>query len=140
MELEPLAPAAPIFFFSGDQVQEKHPPNTWARVTGAIITGLVMWLVTRRQQSCYLVTMPDIDGKCFIIKKDFFVNVAPEVLFKSEHAPVIVAPSQPIHHDNDHAALTNVTPNIRVGDRLAKHIVELWEEGIDINYDNEPLN
>ena len=84
--------------------------------------------------------MPDIDGKCFIIKKDLFVNVAPEVSFKSEHAPVIVAPPQPIHHDNDHAALTNVIPNIRVGDRLAKHIVELWEEGIDINYDNEPLN
>ncbi len=128
------------FFHPGDRVREKYPPNTWARVTGTIITSKAMRLVARRQQFCYLVTVPDIDGKCYIVKKNFRVNVAPEISFKSECAPVVIAPPWPIHREDDRAALNDVVPNVRGGAGLAKHIAELRAEGVEVNNNNEPLD
>ena len=109
-------------------------------MTGTIITGKAMRLVARKQQFCYLVTMLDIDGKCFIVKKNFHVDVAPEVSFESELAPVIIAPPLPIHHEVNHAALNDIVPNIRGGPRLDENIVELWAEGVEVEDDNEPLD
>ena len=128
------------FFHPGDRFREKYPPDTRARVTGAVITGEAMRLVARRQQFCYLVTVPDIDGECYIVKKDFRVDIAPEISFESKRAPVVVAPPRPIHHEDDRAALNNIVPIVRGGDGLAKHIAELWAEGVKIDDNNEPLD
>ena len=49
-----------------------------------IITGKGMQLVMRRQQMCYLMNVPDIDGECTIVKYNFRVDIAPKAMFESE--------------------------------------------------------
>ena len=54
---------------------------------GAVITGKGMRVVARRQQICYLLTIPDIDGKCHIIKFNFHVHINPVMPFESKRQP-----------------------------------------------------
>ncbi len=128
------------FFHPGDRVRENYPPDTRAPVTGAVITGEAMRLVAKRQQFCYLVTVPDVEGECHIVKYNFRVDVAPETSFESERPPVVVAPPRRCRSENDRAGLNDVVPNVRGGPGLDEHIAELWAEGVEVEDDNEPLD
>ena len=62
-------------------------------MTGAVVTGEGQRKVRHEMKLCYLVLIPDVDGECYIVKKNFCVDVSPEVPFESEDArPVARAP------------------------------------------------
>jgi hypothetical protein len=60
-----------------------------------IITGKGMRLVARKQQLYYLVSIPNVDGKCHIVKHNFCVDVSPTVPFKSEIHRLSLTPTTP---------------------------------------------
>jgi hypothetical protein len=112
-----------LFFHPGNWIQAKYPHDTRTHMMGAIITGeQVMQLVGKRQQFCCLATVLDVDGKCHIVKYNFHVSIAPEILSESKHPHVIIAPPWPIHHENDCDTLNNIAPNVRRGPGLGEHI------------------
>ena len=90
-KIEGIGSTSFCFFHPGEWVREKYPTDTRACMTGAIITGEGMQVVARRQQMCYLVTIPDIDGKCHIVKFNFRVHVNPSMSFESERQPLAPA-------------------------------------------------
>ena len=78
-----MGSASTCFFHLGKWAREKYPTDTRACMMGAIIISKGMRVVARRQQMCYLVTIPDVDGKCHIIKFNFCVHVNPAMPFDS---------------------------------------------------------
>ena len=83
------------------------------RVTGAVITGKGQMRVQHETRKlCYLVLIPYVYGECYIVKRNFRVNVSPEVPFESEHAPVVRVPRTDVE-GVDRAALQNIVPNVR---------------------------
>ncbi len=109
------------------------------RVTGAVVTGEGQRRVRHEMKLCYLVSISDVDGECYIVKKNFHVDVSPEVPFESERTPVVHAPRLDLE-GVDRAALQNIVPNLREGSGLDKTIAELRAEGVEVDDDNEPLD
>jgi hypothetical protein len=108
----------------------------WVRLMDIVITGEGMWLVARRQQMCYVITIPGIDGECHIIKHNFQVDVSP-----THH------PKARVNNNNLHllhslllilTAQTNrnVVSNVFSGD---KEIQQLCAERIEVYDNSEPL-
>jgi hypothetical protein len=129
--------ASTRFFHPGDRIQEKYPPDTRVRLMGIVITGKGMRLVARRQQMCYLVSIPDIDGKCHIVKYNFRVDVSPAIPFESKIQQPAPAPRREVVADTDCTDNRNMVPNVFGGN---KEIQQLWAEGIEVDDDNEPLH
>ena len=134
-----IGSASSRFFHPGDRVREHYPTDTRMRVTGAVITGEGQRKVRHEMKLCYLVSIPDVDGECYIVKKNFRVDVSPEVPFKSEDARPVARAPRPDLEGVDRAALNNIVPNVRVGPGLDETIAELWAEGVEADDDNEPL-
>ena len=134
-----IGSASSRFFHPGDRVREHYPTDTRMRVTGAVVTGEGQRKVRHEMKLCYLVSIPDVDGECYIVKKNFRVDVSPEVPFESEDARPVARAPRPDLEGVDRAALNNIVPNVRVGPGLDETIAELWAEGVEADDDNEPL-
>jgi hypothetical protein len=109
------------------------------RVTGAVVTGEGQRKVRHEMKLCYLVSIPDVDGECYIVKKNFRVDVSPEVPFESEDARPVARAPRPDLEGVDRAALNNIVSNVRVGPGLDETIAKLRAEGVEADDDNEPL-
>ncbi len=60
---------------------------------------------------CYLITIPDIDGKCHIVQANFQVDVNPVMSFESkrrQHDPAAIE----VIVDNDCTDNHNMVPNV----------------------------
>jgi hypothetical protein len=131
-----IGSASARFFHPGDRIQEKYPPDTCVRLTGVVITGEGMRLVARRQQMCYLVSVPDVDGECHIVKYNFRVDVSPAIPFESKIQQPVPAPRCDVVADTDRTDNRNVVPNVFGGD---EEIQQLRAKGIKVDDDNQPL-
>ena len=78
---------------------------------------------------CYLVSIPEVEGECYIVKKCFRVEQGPDMPFESERTPLHREIPRPLLHGEDLTALFNVVRN--VGNGL---------QGLEVDDDNEPLN
>ena len=67
-----LGTASASFFHPSDR-WEKDPPDTWAHCVNVVITGEAQRRVQQKTYLCYLVTIPDVEGECYIVKKNFKV-------------------------------------------------------------------
>ena len=65
---------------------------------------------------CYLVSVPNVDGECHIVKHNFRVDVSPAAPFESEVAEPAPAPRQQAVVDTDRTDGQNVVPNVFGGD------------------------
>ena len=133
-----IGSASARFFHPGQRVREKYPADARARVTDAVITGEGIRTVNRKQQMCYLVTIPDVDVECHIVKHNFRVDVDPAVPFDSEIGePVLRWPATPREEVIDERTdVNNVVQNVFNG---ADEIQQLRAEGVEVDDDNEPL-
>ena len=86
--------ASARFFHPGERIREQYPVDTRVRLVNVVITGEGRRLVARRQQMCYLVSVPNVDGECHIVKHNFRVDVSPAAPFESEVAEPAPAPRQ----------------------------------------------
>ena len=131
-------------FHPGDRVQEKYPPDTRMRCVDVVITSEAQKRIRNKTHLCYLVSIPNVDGECYIIKKNFRVDVSPEMPFESKRQePIVPPPVAPRRNPDatDHAALHDIVPNVRAGSTgIDEHIAELRAEGIDVDDDNEALD
>ena len=87
---------------------------------------------------CYLVSIPEVQGECYIAKKTFRVEQGPDMPFESERTTLRRDIPHPLPHGEDRTALFNVVRN--VGNGLANEVLELCAQGLEVNDDNEPLN
>ena len=128
------------FFHPGERVCKKYPLDAGLRCTNVIITGEGVRQVRNKPQQCYLVTIPKVEGECFIVKGCFRVEVSPKTIFESEFSAVAsVAPHPPLGQDDDRAAVNNVVPNVRGSGNVVEEIAELCAEGIKVDDNTEPL-
>ena len=72
-----------------------------------------------------------------IVKKNFRVDVDPEIFFKSKGTAL--NPPPPPEVDAERTSLHNVVPNVFGGAGLWDEIEQLRAEGIEVDDDNEPL-
>ena len=99
------------FFHPGDRVREKYPPDMWACAVNVVITGKSQRRIRQTTSLCYVVTIPDVEGECYIVKKNFRVDVSPVTPFECEIIPI----AHVVRPDPDavnHAALRDVVPNV----------------------------
>ena len=124
---------------SAAAVREKYPPETRARAINVVITGEAQRRVRHTTHLCYFVSIPNVKGECYIVKKNFCVEVSPETPFDSENIPIaqVVCPDPEVV---DRAALEDVVPHVRRGPGISEQIAELRAEGIEVDDDNEPLD
>ncbi len=87
---------------------------------------------------CYLVSIPKVEGECYIVKKCFRVEWDPDTPFDSERVPLPCNIPRPLLHGEDHTALFDVMRN--VGNGLVDEVFELRAQGIEVDDDNEPLD
>ena len=128
------------FFHPGEKVREKYPLDAGLRCVNVVITGEGVRRVRNKPQKCYLVTIPEVEGECFIVKSCFKVEQSPETVFASEvAAPARVAP-QLIGQADDRAAVNDVVPTVHAGGNVAEQITELRAKGIEVDDNNEPLD
>jgi len=90
-----------------------------------------------KDANVHLVSIPGFDEalEFYIVKRNFQVNIDPEIVFESKVRKVMPAASPP-PVDEEHASLKNVVPNVFGG---SKEIQQLWAEGIEVDDDNKPL-
>ena len=131
-----IGSASARFFHPGERIREQYPVDTRVRLVNVVITGEGRRLVARRQQMCYLVSVPNVDGECHIVKHNFRVDVSPAAPFESEVAEPAPAPRQQAVVDTDRTDGQNVVPNVFGGD---DNIEQLRAEGIEVDDDTEPL-
>ena len=91
------------------------------RLSDIVITGDGMRLVMRKQQLCYLILIPNVDGECHIVKHNFRVNVSPTAPFESEIAPP-AAPAPQVIVDTNRTNNRNVVPNVFGGEDKIKQL------------------
>jgi len=119
-----IGSASARFFHPGDRVREKYPPETRMRCVNVVVTGEAQRRIRQTTSLCYLVTIPGVEGECYIVKKNFRVDVSPNTPFDSEIIPV----AEIVRADPDavdHAALRDVVPNVHLGPGVDEHIAEL---------------
>ena len=130
--------AASRMFHPGATIRQHFPGDLRHRIEGAVVTGEGMRPVRHKMKLCYLVSIPGIpDREFYIIKRNFKINVAPEVPFDSERRQR--APARPAvvgREDDDRVGLRDVIPNVFGG---AEELEALRAEGIEVDDDNEPL-
>jgi hypothetical protein len=68
--------------------------------------------------------IPFVEGECYIVKKNFHVDVSPATPFKSKHQPIAHVP-RPDPDVGNHATLQDVVPNVRGWPGLDEQITEL---------------
>ena len=94
-------------FFHHD---EKH------RLTGVLVTGETTRWIGKKDQSCYVVRIMEIDNSTqfFIIKKNFKVEQAPVTPFESEapQPPTLSSIQAPVVSNAEHSSAQNVVSNI----------------------------
>jgi hypothetical protein len=108
-------------------------------MTGAVVTGMGQRRVQHEMKLCYLDSIPNVDEESYTVKKNFRVDVSPEVPFESERAPVVRVP-HPDVEGVDRAALHNIVPNVQEGSRLNKTIAKIQAEGVEVDNNNESLD
>jgi hypothetical protein len=69
-----IGSGASRFFHPGDKVREKYPPSERLHCVNIIITGKGLRQVKNEARLCYLVTIPKVEGECWIAKKGFRVK------------------------------------------------------------------
>ncbi len=84
---------------------------------------------------CYLVSIPEVKGECYIVKKCFGVEQGPDTPFESERAPFRRDIPRPLPHGEDRTVLFNVVRN--VGNGHANEVLELRAQGLKVDNDNE---
>ena len=133
--------AASRLFHPGDKVHEKYPNDTRLRCVNVVITGKGSRRIKNQMKLWYLVSIPEVDCECYITKKCFRVEQAPETSFESERAPCrCVVPRPVVGPGKDPAALSNIVANVGRGGLAEEEIHELHAEGIEVDDDNEPLD
>jgi hypothetical protein len=109
-----------------------------------VITGEAQKRVHNKTHLCYLVSIPNVDVECYIVKKNFCVDVSPKMPFESERQEPIVPPPVALRQNPDatnHASLPDIVPNVRAGPAgIDEHIAELRAKGIDVDDDKEALD
>ena len=94
--------------------------------------------IKNETKMCYLISIPEVEGECYIVKKCFRVKQSPDTPFESERAPLPRDIPRPLPHGEDRTALFNVVRN--VGNGLVDEVRELRAEGLEVDDDNEPLD
>jgi hypothetical protein len=127
------------FFHPGERICKQWPAESRHCVHGAVITGEREKRVGKRQQKCYLVTLPEFgEGVTFhIVKKNFKVDVDPETFFESK--VTALNPLSPPEVYAERTSHHNLVPNVFGGAGLREEIKQLWAEGIEVDDDNKPL-
>ena len=132
------------FFHPSDHIRAQWPnehQKIW--LADVLLVGKGMHKVNRREQLCYECRIPEIDdGVIFHITwKKFKVETVGATPFDDE--VVVGPPTAPqatgsviVATSGDCLLVHDVTPNIRGG--LAEEIVELRQQGIEVDDDNEP--
>ncbi len=128
------------FFHPGEKVRKKYPLDAGLRCVNVVITGKGVRRVRNKPQKCYLVTILEVEGECFIVKFCFKVEQSPQTVFESEVAASARVAPRPIGQADDRAAVSNIVPTVRAGGNVAEQIAELRAEGIEVDDDNEPLD
>ncbi len=84
-------------FHPGERIRERYPPEARGRMMGAVINREGMRRVSHRMQMCYLVSIPGFDEalEFYIVKRNFRVDVDPEMVFESEVRTVMPAAPPP---------------------------------------------
>ncbi|KAL3810770.1 LOW QUALITY PROTEIN: hypothetical protein ACHAXA_001595, partial [Cyclostephanos tholiformis] len=133
-----IGSAASRLFHPGDKVREKYPKDAKLHCVNVKITGEGLRRIKNEAKMCYIVSIPEVEGECYIAKKCFRVEQGPDTPFESESAPLRRDIPRPLPHGEDRTALFNVVRN--VGNGLADEVLELRAQGLEVDDDNEPLN
>ena len=67
------------FFHPSTPIRDKWPHDEKRHLTGVLVTGETTWRIGKKEQSCYVVRIMEIDDSTqfFIVKKNFKVEQAP---------------------------------------------------------------
>ena len=130
------------FFHPSKPIRDKWPHDEKRRLTGVLVTGKTTWRIGKKDQSCYVVRIMEIDDSTqfFIVKKNFKITEAPTEPFPSEariHAPA--APGDSVNPER--SSNRNTTANIEGGlsrAAMREEIEQLRQQGITVDDDNEP--
>ncbi|KAL3811352.1 hypothetical protein ACHAXA_000768 [Cyclostephanos tholiformis] len=133
-----IGSAASCLFHPGDKVREKYPKDAKLHCVNVEITSEGLRRIKNEAKMCYLISIPKVEGECYIVKKCFRVEQSPDTPFKSERTPLRCDIPHPLPHGKDRTALFNVVRN--VGNGLADEVLELRAQGLEVDNDNEPLN
>ena len=133
-----IGSAASRLFHPGDKVREKYPKDAKLHCVNVEITGEGLRRIKNEAKMCYLVSIPEVEGECYIAKKCFRVEQGPDMPFESERAPLRRDIPRPLPHGEDRTVLFNVVRN--VGNGLADEVLELRAQGLEVDDDNEPLD
>ncbi|KAL3809499.1 hypothetical protein ACHAXA_009735 [Cyclostephanos tholiformis] len=133
-----IGSVASRLFHPGDKVREKYPKDAKLRCVNVEITDEGLRRIKNEAKMCYLVSIPEVQGECYIAKKHFRVEQGPDTPFESERAPLRRDIPRPRLHGEDRTALVNVVCN--VGNGVADEVLELRAQGLEVNDDNEPLD
>ena len=132
------------FFHPSKPIRDKWPHDEKRRLTGVLVTGETTRRIGKKDQSCYVVRIMEIDDSTqfFIVKKNFKVEQAPVTPFESEAPqPPTLPPIQvPAVNDAERSSVRNVVSNIegRMRVETTEDIADLRHQGIEVDDDNEP--
>ena len=104
------------FFHPGKPIRDKWPHDEKRRLTGVLVTGETTRRIGKKEQSCYVVRIMEIDDSTqfFIVKKNFKVEQAPTTPFESEAPQPPLPPVQaPAVSDAERSSVRNVVSNIK---------------------------
>ncbi|KAL3826861.1 hypothetical protein ACHAXA_005703 [Cyclostephanos tholiformis] len=130
-----IGSAASRLFHPGDKVREKYPKDAKLRCVNVEITGEGLRRIKNEAKMCYLISIPEVEGECYIAKKCFRVEQGPDMPFESERTPLCRDIPRPLPHGEDRTVLFNVVHNVGTDE-----VRELRAQGLEVNDDNEPLD
>jgi hypothetical protein len=123
-----IGSAASRLFHPGDKVCKKYPNDAKLRCVNVKIIGKGLRRIKNEMKMCNLVSIPEVEGECYILKKCFRVERSPNTPFESEHAPLPHNIPRPLPYGKDRTALFDVMCN--VGNGLVDEVFELRTQGI----------
>jgi len=132
------------FFHPSKPIRDKWPHDEKRCLTGVLVTGETTRRIGKKEQSCYVVRIMEIDDSTqfFIVKKNFKVEQAPVTPFESEAPqpptrPPIQAPAVNVA---ERSYARNVVSNIegRMRVKTTEDIADLRHQGIEVDDNNEP--
>ena len=132
------------FFHPSDHIHAQWPnehQKIW--LADVLLVGKGMHKFNRREQLCYKCRIPEIDNgvifhitcKNFRVETDGATPFYDKVVVSAQIAPQETGPVT-VATAGDRFSVHDVAPNIR--GVLAEEIVELRQQGIEVDDDNEP--
>ena len=133
-----IGSAASRLFHPGDKVRKKYPKDVKLHCVNVKIIGKGLRRIKNKMKMCFLVSIPEVEGECYIVKKCFRVERDPDTPFESERAPLPRNIPCPLPHGEDRTVLFDVMRNVANG--LVDEVFELRAQGIEVDDDNKPLD